>query len=450
MSAIAFEMPDFNKPDPVVKTATGELLLAPAAPTTPAVTASPVDVSDTTEAAEEALAELEANRVDRLPDFPRMGGSLSELAEALSPDIPYEFKMAAALTFWGLIRSKENTFAEEPHIQPRSYTCLIAPAWRGKTAAINEVRNAMSLVSANFSAVSSMDSGPALVEAFESQQEKTMVAGSSGSRLLLDPDELKDLFEKAKVSAQSRNSLFTEFLKLYEGNRTGNCTKSTGDKQIDYAHLAIIGGATVDGYPLMWAGTGGGGSGLQSRITIVGTNASKMPSIQRPKDEEAFRAAVGRLAAQSKRMAHFTRWTTETAKSFDDWWTSQDREKPSEARIPDIVKRLLLNLAETNDIDTITQPLLDQGIAFAEYEIQAREKYNPADSFSWVQDFENRIIQVLREKGIPMTQNIARRYVRPDRRPGGFGPFLQAWQNLIRAGVLKPSGNTQRTPKYSL
>lgn len=432
-------------PNPYRKNADGSTTVYPSR-----IATVPTDITDAAERAEEAAAEEAANKDERLPEFPRFSGSLSDLADALCPDIPYEFKVMAAITFWGLIRSKENTFADEPHIQPRSFTCFIAPPWRGKTAAINEVRDVMSRVSSNFSAMSSMDSGPALVDAFEAQKEKTMAAGCSGSRLILDPDELKDLFEKAKVSAQSRNSLFTEFLKLYEGNRTGNCTKGTGNTQIDYAHLAMIGGATVDGYPLMWAGSGGGGSGLQSRITVVGTNASKMPTIQRPKDEAVVRTVLERLKRQVQRVAHFTRWEPAAVKRFDEWWTSTDRAKPSEARIPDIVKRLLLNLAETNDSDTVDRHLLDKGIEFGEYEIAAREKYNPADSFSWVQDFENKIVQVFRNRTVPMTQNIARRFVRPDRRPGGFGAFLQAWGNLVKAGVLKPRGNTERAMKYGL
>ena len=458
MSAAVFEIPNFNKPDTVIETSGGELLLlpdctapAPAPPVpTPSVPAVNISVGNDAEAAEEAAAEAEASKEDLLPVFPRFTGALSELADALCPDIPYEFKVMAGVTFWGLIRSGYETFANEPHIQPRFYTCFIADPWRGKSAAINEVRNAMAQVSANFSAVSSIDSGPALIDAFEEQTEKTMVANSTGSRLLLDPDELKDLFEKSKTTTQGRNSLFTEFLKLFEGNRTGNRSRSNGNTQLEHAHLGILGCATTEGYPTMWTGTGGGSSGLQSRFTLIGTNSSKMPAQQRPPNKDAVAAAIARLKKKTNRIAHFIRMTPEAAGMLDEWWSSTLRDKPSEARIPDLVKRLLLVLASTNGTDTVDQKLMEQGIAFGEYEIAAREKYNPADSYSWTQAFENQIVQVFRKHGMPKTQNVVRRYVRPDRKPGGFGPFIQAWKNLVMVGVLKPCGNTERSTKYQL
>ena len=80
-------------------------------------------------------------------------------------------------------------------------------------------------------------------------------------RVLLDVDEMTDLFEKSKVTAQSKNSLSNEVLKLYEGNRTGNNTRKHGNIQLTDAHLAILGGATPEGYERMWTGTGGGATG---------------------------------------------------------------------------------------------------------------------------------------------------------------------------------------------
>ena len=50
-----------------------------------------------------------------LPAFPRLSGLLSELSEAICPDIPYEFKIMAAITHWGLIRSGVDTLEARTH-----------------------------------------------------------------------------------------------------------------------------------------------------------------------------------------------------------------------------------------------------------------------------------------------------------------------------------------------
>jgi hypothetical protein len=250
-------------------------------------------------ASNEIEVETQEEIEEELPDFPRLSGSLSQLADALCPDIPYEFKVMAAVTHWGLIRSGLDVLENEPHLQPRFYTCFIKePGW-GKSAALNEVRTIMQILSVRYSAMSSIDSGPALVDEFSDRADKMKMAGDDKSaRVLLDPDEMRDLFEKAKVSSQGRNSLFTELLKLYESNRTGNRSRKAGKSQIENAHLAILAGATPQGYETMWTGTGGGSLGLQSRFVLVTTSAGKMPIKKTPTDGTALADCVKRLMDQ--------------------------------------------------------------------------------------------------------------------------------------------------------
>jgi hypothetical protein len=84
------------------------------------------------------------------------------------------------------------------------------------------------------------------------------------------------------------------------------------------------------------------------------------------------------------------------------------------------------------------------------YEIAVRERFNPVDASSWTQAFENEIERVYKRRG-ELTLNDCRRLVHPNRKPGGAGPFLQAFKNLVGVGLLKPSGRTEKgTVKYSL
>jgi putative DNA primase/helicase len=391
-------------------------------------------------------SEVEETQEQPLPDFPRLPGSLSEMCDAICPDIPYEFKIMAAVTHFGLIRSGIDTLEGEPHLQTRFYVCFVKdPGW-GKTAALNEVRANMKPVGLNLYFVTpSVDSGPSLVdELSDCFKALPPMAENKAARLLIDPDEMIDLFEKAKVGAQSRNSLFAEFLKLYESNRTGNRSRSSGKSQVDNAHLAIIGGATTEGYPVMWTGTGGGATGLQSRFIPITTNAPKMPVKKRPTDMVALSASITRLQAQVAQPGQVIRISDDAATMLKDWWNGTARDTASNSRVDDMVKRLLIVLGTTNDTTVIGPDLMAVAIRFGDYVAAAREKYNPMDSYSWTQAFENLIQRTAERHKQPMTMNDFRRLVQPNRKPGGLGPFLQAWKNMLNVGILKADGMTHK------
>jgi len=384
-------------------------------------------------------------------DFPRLTGSLAELCDAICPDIPYDFKIAAAITYFGLMRSGIDTLESAPHLQPRFYTCFVKEIGWGKSAALNEIRRAMQMVTGNFQITSSVDSGPSLVDefaditaAFPPMQE------NKSARLLLDPDEMTGLFEKAKISAQSRNTLFGEMLKLFEGNITGNRSRKSGKSKLENAHLSIVGGATPEGFAAMWTGTGGGGTGLQSRFILVTTNKARMPINPALSDSARLVAAITRLRKQAERPGQAFRMTDEASEMLDAWWKSSARDSGSAARADAIAKRLLIVLAATNDTTVIGPDLVAQAIRFGDYLIAMRERFNPADSYSWVQAFEGLILSVYRRAKEPVTLNKVRRQVRPERKPGGFGAFKQACQNLVTTGALVAAGSTHKGTAFRL
>ena len=213
---------------------------------------------------------------ERFPDCPVLPGALTDLARAIYPSLPLEFKMWGLITRWGLYRSGLDRFTVEPHLQPRFFTVLVALPNRGKTACINESRTSMTLITdmvadqctqatkprgADVECLASADSGPFLVEYLYDKTHKVKedVAASitfdDRAKVIMDSDELSDVFEKAKSSMGRVSTLFTELLKLHSGNRTGNGTRRTGDMPVDKAHLAILSGTTVKKYPMLWTGT---------------------------------------------------------------------------------------------------------------------------------------------------------------------------------------------------
>lgn len=378
---------------------------------------------------------------EALPEFPRITGSIHEFADALCPDLPYELKVMAAITRVGLALSGQVHLDGELYLQPRFYTCFIAEAGRGKTAAIKETR----VLNFGYHTVPSVDSAPALVDAFAEHSEDPR-------RLLLAPDEAVDLFEKAKTSRDSRNSLFTELLKLYEDNVTGNRARRNGSPiEIDNAHLAILCGATPSGYDAMWTGSRGASGGLQSRFVPIITTAPPIPQKQRPSDSERVRRALERIERQiTGCWPTLITMTPEAEEAFAKWWRSSPRMKPSEVRVESIVKRFLMVLAVTNDVHVIDTDLLAIGTTFGDYVIAVRERFNPADAVSWTQHFEKKIEAVHERAAVPITRNQCRRLLHPDRYPGGYGEFVRAYSNLIQAGRLVAMGKSERDVKYAL
>lgn len=418
-----------------------------APPNTPQVSMS---VSDD----EDEIVEIET----KLPDFPQFTGSLAETCDAMSPDIPWPFKFGSLLVHMGLARSGLDTLAAESHLQPRFYVALVAQPGRGKTAAINECNRIMRPLCSKYQVLSSVDSGPSMIDAFNDQLRTSIMTGEGATsipegvmaKIMLAPDELRGLFEKAKITSNSRNSMIDELLKLFETNVTGNRARGAKTKlHIENAHLAILGGATESSYISMWTGTGGASDGLQSRVVPLGIEDRKMPSIQRPPDLQRLTAVTQVLADQLRQPMTRFEFDSDALGIYDEWWRSKDQSKPSETRIDGIVKRVLIVLARTNNAETINANLVRQSIELGDFIISCRDKYNPLDSQTWCQAFEALIIQVHQRHG-NLSPNMCRKLVHPERRPGGVGPFLTAWKNLMLSGILKEAEKTQRSTKYRL
>jgi hypothetical protein len=427
---------------------------------------------------------FEDNKQESFPECPVFTGALTDLAKALFPSLPLEFKVWGLITRWGLLRSGLDTLQAEKHLQPRFYTALVCYPNRGKTACNNESRSAIELIYkmaatevaaqnnnqpttrnfGNFEARESVDSGPALVEMFydlAETTEKDAKTTDKAARAVLDPDELSEMFEKARSSGTRISTMFHQFLKLHSGNRTGNTTKADGDQTVENAHLAILGGATVATYKEnLWTGTGGGRDGLQSRFLIITTNAPRVPPIPLLTDSEAAFKAQQRLAKMLQMPGREIVVSDDAARMLNDWWYSFDNGKVSAARILETVKQLLMVLAVTNEAEpaesgilTVGTDLMRQAIAFGDYEIAVREQLNPNDSYSVVQAMENAIIRWAQKNAPrkePKTRNECRRGVHPHRMPGGLTVFKTAWDACVNTGVMKLREKGQREGRYSL
>jgi hypothetical protein len=430
---------------------------------------------------EEPEEDFKTISVEPYPTSPIFPGPLTDLAKAIYPSLPLEFKMWALMTRWGLMRSGLDSLRFDKHLQGRFYVALAAVPNGGKTGANNESRNSMSqivdMVNSNyinktgrpFASVQNLagiDSGPFLVgEFYEMEkvaQEQATMSGylDNAAKIMHDPDELSEVFDKGRSTSNHVSTLFKELLKLHTNNRTGNGTRGSGKLAVTKAHLAILGGVPVDEYKALWMGTGSGSSGLMSRFIPIVTNAPPVPPIPLATDGAAAAKAYLRLVELAQMPGQEVAISDEANTMFTDWWGSIDTKGRHAIRVAEIVKQLLLVLAQLNAPKdhigttlTIESDLMRFGIDFGKYLIAIRERLNPEDSWSPIQAMENAIIAWMQKNASrtnPMTRNMCRRGIHPQRMPGGLGAFKNGWDNCVNTGVVKIRDQGRKSGRYSL
>jgi hypothetical protein len=373
------------------------------------------------------------------PQFPRLPGQLGNLIDAITCDLPYEHKALSTLAYIGLKLSGRVRLASEPFLQPRFYACMVGPPGTGKSSAEKEVRRALfGAVLEGVQYELSIDSGPALVEAL-----------AENPRIIYAPDEMADAFEKAKQTATGRNSLFGEFLRLYESNETARrvVKKNAEAIHLSNVHFAMIGSATPERFERMWTGTSGASGGLQSRF-VLSFSEKALPIIKTPSDEQALSLAVGELADILNADQPVIRLSNDAQDWIQDWAAFKDLS--DSPRVLDMAKRFALVLAACNRTDEVDGETMRRALAFADYQIAVHERLMPRDAAGWVQAFENRIIAFFERHGRATERQMRQRIV-PERYQGGYGSFQQACRNLVGTGKLKQAGKTRKnTPIWEL
>jgi len=376
--------------------------------------------------------ETAAPENESLPEFPRLPGPLGRLVDAITTDIAYDHKALAAVTYVGVALSGRIKIKTEPFLQSRFYACSVGLAGTGKSAADKEIARAVLPLMPHVNAEPSIDSGPALVE----------ILGEK-PRTLYRPDELADAFEKAKQTTSGRNSLFGEFLRLYESGETGRAVIERNGgrgKPVTDAHFAICASATTDRFERIWSGTSGAASGLQSRF-VLSFSEQTMPPIKSGNDEAMLADAQADLSSILSREEVQYFGLSDEAQNEIIWWEmSVDRGKHT--RVLDMAKRFALIVAATCGESTVTGKTMKLGLQFADYQLALYKKLMPDDAATFVQAFENKILRFY-DKHPNSPERQCKKSIKPENCPGGFGPFSQAWRNLTHADAIIRTGMTR-------
>ena len=162
-------------------------------------TADDYDGSETEEPAEPTIP------------FPKVTGSLHDLATELCPDLPYEFKFMAAATLVGNAIAGRALLKSALHVSPMFYACLLAKPGRGKDAALKEVNNAIGSTLTGVQILNDANTGTGLFDALYDH-------GSDAGHTTLLINELKTVFENMRENGNSHNGLKSMLLKLYDGS----------------------------------------------------------------------------------------------------------------------------------------------------------------------------------------------------------------------------------------
>lgn len=389
------------------------------------------------EAAEER-GEVKTESKEPLPEFPQVPGPIHELAEALLPDIPYPYKVMSAVTVLGLKMAGQVSYEHNDHLEPRLYTVLIGDPQDGKSAAMEEVQNTLAFLPARCEYLLSVDSGPALVDVL-----------CKTPRVLITSDELTDLLEKGRSTRDSKSTILSELLKLYEGHKTGNTTRRNAEVgeetriEVANANLALLAGATPTGFEQVWIGARGHSGGLLSRFVITAT-ATKLPAMQRSSDWEKVKRATAALEKIFGSDAYpgpaQIGIAPEAIAAHAAWWAGLEIS-PYRTRLNDHVLRFLQVLAFTLGADTVEAGLMQTGLAWGNYQHALRLRFFPADAYSWSQAMELKIIRAFK-KYRTLTERRCRQFVSPDR--GGVQQFTQSFRALAVAEVIVKVAETRK------
>lgn len=371
--------------------------------------------------------------MDVLPDFPQLEGPLRQLVDGITQDIPYEHKALAAVTYMGLALSGRTELASPyERLQPRFYSCFIGPPGSGKSAAQKEVLKALNGLG-NVSVERSLNSAPAIVSALDENR-----------RLLYFPDEITAAFNKAK-----HGKMFDDFKTLYEDNKIANRVKGKVTVVTD-CHFSIVGTCTPNSFGNMWLGTGGGSDGLQSRF-VLSFSDKLMPRMKTENDDFGVSCAVAELANVLDKLPPSIELPPDVG-AFTSGLTGDGLHiDPQYSRVVDMGRRFALVVAACGGKSVIDDETMEQAKAFINYQIAAYAPLLPDDSWSRVQYFEQRIIAFYKRHQ-PASHRDLRNNIRPEKSPGGFGPFLAAFNNLVKASKLLPAGDSNRvgTVRYKL
>jgi len=192
---------------------------------------------------------------------------------------------------------------------------------------------------------------------------------------------------------------------------------------------------------------------LKSRF-VLSYSEKDIPRLRTPNNDELINDSLRKLASvvngdiglgelaepQSVRQI---RLNEEAQREIGSWRCFDDDGAEVMRRVLDMAKRFCLVVVACEGLNAIDGATMRMGLQFADYQIALREKLFALDASSYVQAFENRILKFCERHGQSSAPRVLNS-IKPDRWPGGFASYNQAFAALIRAGKLQTVAKTRK------
>jgi hypothetical protein len=369
--------------------------------------------------------------------------------------VPKEYFIEAVKTVVGAICGHRILPFKAPNQESRFYSVLVGPAGCGKSSATRWARD--------------MFIGTGLVYELAQTGGYTNIGCAQGSfasssglikngfsrhdRILQVYDEATTMIEKFGIQG-SGDSFLDAMNQIYErGNMPQLTTKESKDVLTKLVHTSILGCTTKEKWAASFVKTNSESSGFFQRLNIIASSEEGRVANWVEPDLSALADAFVRKIQPLEYQKVIVMRTPEAIEMFEKWFAAK-REEWKElsldvtGRINVQVQRNASHLAWLMGGDVIPCPekpdepievvcdedVMERGIALAEYQVLARASNQPAPGKNDWAVVENRIKQVVREKGMISRSDLSRE-IRADNY--GLQTLEKSINNLVAEGIIK-------------
>jgi len=352
-----------------------------------------------------------------------MKGPARRFTEAFGQrlEVPKEFLYISFLTVLGSVLPRRVTISIEIKPQPRLYVLLLGQsADDRKSTAIEKTcefwRHAMLT---NFETALPECWGVGSAEGLATFIRKMCPDKS----VLLCYDEFRTFLSKAKIKS---SVLLPCINTLFEKNRLENSVKNKIDIIKD-VHLSFIAASTIDTYEATWERSFTD-IGLNNRLFIVPGTAERKHSLPPNVPHEEIEALTRDVKEIFEWIGEYREidFTPAAREIFDSWYMSRSRSVHAK-RLDGYALRFMLLMAVNQRSDKINDVIVTDSCELMDWQLTMRETHDPIDADNQFAMMEQRIRNVLRDRG-PLTERELKQY--SSARRTGLWIYTSAMQNL--------------------
>ncbi|MGA7854325.1 MAG: bifunctional DNA primase/polymerase [Candidatus Acidiferrales bacterium] len=385
--------------------------------------------------------------------------------------VPKEYFIESIKTVVGAICGHRILPFKAPNQESRFYTILVGPAGCGKSSASRWARDifigtGLIYELAQTGAFTNIGCAQG---SFASSSGLIKNGFSRHDKILQVYDEATTMIEKFGIVGSGDSYLDVMNQIFEQGHMPQLTTKDSKDVITKLVHNSILGCTTKEKWASSFVKTNSESSGFFQRLNIISTSTEERVANWTEPDLTVLRDEfVKKIQPLEYQNVVVTR-TPEASKMFEEWFASRRVDWKGYSldvtgRIQVLVQRNASHLAWLLSGDHIPCPekadepievecdesIMEKCLALAEYQVETRLANQPAAGKNDWAVVENRIKQVVRERGM-ISRNDLSRVIRADNY--GIQTFEKSICNLVAEGLIrigKKEGDNKRGRKAQI